>query len=146
MAEGMERLLNVLIEREILRLEEKNVELNAGPRVSAETVDTNQTIEADRERQRARDLGGAFAAGLRRAYAAQGHGEHEIALDDRRQDENAMADALVQFLVRPHFATSHTDRSEPNHYIYRITVDWDRLHRLADEAGIELRSLLTAGE
>ncbi len=146
MADGVERLLNVLIEREILRLEEKNVELTAGPRVSAETVDTNQSIEADRERQRVHDLGGAFAAGLRRAYAAQQSGEDEIALDDRRQDENAMADALVQFLVRPHYATSQTDQSEPNHYVYRIAVDWEHLNRLADEAGIDLRSILTTGE
>lgn len=146
MADSVDRLLKILIEREILRVEEKNVELTAGPRVSAETVDTNQTIEADREHQRVSDLGGAFASGLRRAYAAQQAGEHEIALDDRRQDENAMADALVQFLVRPHYATSQTDQSEPNHYIYRIAVDWEHLNRLADEAGIDLRAALTTGD
>ena len=146
MADSVDRLLHVLIEREILRLEEKNVELTASPRMSSETVDTNQSIEADRERQRANDLGGAFAAGLRRAYAAQQAGEGEIALDDRRQDENAMADALVQFLVRPHYAASQTDQSEPNHYIYRIAVDWERLNRLADEAGIDVRAALTSGD
>ncbi len=146
MADGVERLLNVLIDREILRLEEKNVELTAGPRVSAETVDANQHIEADRERQRVSDLGGAFAAGLRRAYAAQQAGESEIALDDRRLDENAMADALVQFLVRPQYATSQTDQTEPNHYVYRIAVDWAHLSRLADEAGIDLRAALAAGD
>ncbi len=146
MADGVERLLNVLIDREILRLEEKNVELTAGPRVSAETVDANQHIEADRERQRVSDLGGAFAAGLRRAYAAQQSGESEIALDDRRLDENAMADALVQFLVRPQYATSQTDQTEPNHYVYRIAVDWAHLSRLADEAGIDLRAALAAGD
>jgi len=145
-ADGVERLLNVLIDREILRLEEKNVELTAGPRVSAETVDANQHIEADRERQRVSDLGGAFAAGLRRAYAAQQSGESEIALDDRRLDENAMADALVQFLVRPQYATSQTDQTEPNHYVYRIAVDWAHLSRLADEAGIDLRAALAAGD
>jgi len=145
-ADGVERLLNVLIDREILRLEEKNVELTAGPRVSAETVDANQHIEADRERQRVSDLGGAFAAGLRRAYAAQQAGESEIALDDRRLDENAMADALVQFLVRPQYATSQTDQTEPNHYVYRIAVDWAHLSRLADEAGIDLRAALAAGD
>jgi hypothetical protein len=142
----MERLLNVLIEREILRVEEKNVELTAGPRVPATTVDANQSIEADREHQRISDLGGAFAAGLRRAYAAQQSGAGEIALDDRRQDENAMADALVQFLVRPHYATSQTEPSEPNHYVYHIAVDWERLHRLADEAGIDLRAALVPGD
>ena len=146
MADSVERLLNVLIEREILHVEEKNVELTASPGMSGETVDTNQNIEADRERQRVSDLGGAFAAGLRRAYAARQAGEDEIALDDRHQDENTMADALVQFLVRPQYAASQTDQTEPNHYVYRIAVDWERLNRLADEAGIDLRAALTNGD
>lgn len=139
MADGVERLLNILIEREILRVEEKNVELTAGPRVSAETVDTNQSNEVDREHHRATELGAAFAAGLRRAYEAQRAGQPEIALDDRRNDENAMADALVQFLVRPNFATSQSEQTEPNHYIYHIAIEWERLEQLATEAGLDLQ-------
>lgn len=138
MADGVERLLNILIEREILRVEEKNIQLTAGARVSAETVDANQSIEVDREHHRAAELGPPFAAGLRRAYAAQRAGQAEIALDDRLNDENTIADALVQFLVRPHFATSQSEQTEPNHYIYRIAVDWERLEQLATEAGLDL--------
>jgi hypothetical protein len=139
----LERLLNAVVEREILRIDRTNVELTAGPRAPLETVDANQLIELDRERHRAAELGPAFAEGLHRAYAAHRAGQDDLALDDRRLDENAIADALVQFLVRPHLATSHTEQSEPNHYIYRIAIDWTRLAQLAAEAGIDLDAELT---
>ncbi len=143
MADGLERLLNVLVEREILRVDQKNVEMTASPRTPAETVDANQLIEIDRERHRAAELGPAFIAGLRRAYDARRAGQHDFALDDRRFDENAIADAMVQFLVRTQLATSHTEQTEPNHYIYHIAIDWARLAQLAAESGIDLDRELT---
>lgn len=138
MADGLERLLRAVIEREIVRVEQKNVQMTAGPNVPAETVDANQVIEMERERQRANELGPAFADGLRRAHAAQQSGAGELVLDDRRADENAIADALVQFLVRPQLATSHSESTEPNHYLYHVTVDWSRLRQLANSADIDL--------
>ena len=138
MADGLDRLLHALIEREILRVERKNVQMTAGPNVPAETVDANQLIEIERERHRAAELGPAFADGLRRAHAAHQSGGDDLALDDRRADENAIADALVQFLVRPQMATSHSEQTEPNHYLYHITVDWPRLGQLASEIGMDL--------
>jgi hypothetical protein len=142
-ADDLDRLLNAVIEREILRLDRQSVELTAGPRVPVETIDANQMIERDRERHRAAELGPAFAEGLRRARAARRAGQEDLVLDDRRLDENAIADALVQFLVRPHLAASHTEQTEPNHYVYRIAVDWSRLAQLAAEAGIDLDAELT---
>jgi hypothetical protein len=111
--------------------------------VPGETIDANQLIERERERHRAAELSPAFAAGLRRAYAAHRAGQGDLVLDDRRADENAIADALVQFLVRPHLATSHTEQTEPNHYTYRIAVDWPRLVALSTEAGLDLDAELT---
>jgi hypothetical protein len=127
-----------MIEREITRIDQKSVQLAAGARTPAETVDANQVIELDREHERATELGPAFAEGLRRASAARHAGQNDLALDDRHADENTIADALVQFLVRPHLATSHTEQTEPNHYIYRIAIDWSRLAQIATEAGIDL--------
>lgn len=138
MADNLERVLHAVIEREVVRTDQKTVQMNAGARTPAETVSTNQTIELDRERQRANDLAPAFADGLRRAHAARQAGHHELVLDDRRADENAIADALVQFLVRPQLATSQTDRTEPNHYTYRIAIDWSRLEALTAAAGFDL--------
>ncbi len=138
MADGLERLLRAVIEREIVRVEQKNIQMTASAAAPAETVDANQAIELERERQRVSDLGPAFADGLRRAHAAQRSGAGELVLDDRRADENAIADALVQFLVRPQLATSHSEQTEPNHYLYHVTVDWPRLSQLASEAGLDL--------
>lgn len=137
-ADGIDRLLHALIEREIVRMDQKNVQLTAGPRVSAETVDANQVIEVERERHRASELAPAFADGLRRAHAAQQAGTGDLVLDDRRADENAIADALIQFLVRPQLATSHSEQTEPNHYLYHVSIDWPRLQQLARDAGLDL--------
>lgn len=143
MADGLERLLRLVIDQEILRIEQKNVQLTAGPRVSGETVDANQQIERDREHQRAHDLGPSFASGLRLAYAAQQAGHGNLVLDDREPAENAAADALVQFLVRPQLATSQSEATAPNHYRYQFNIDWARLQALADAAGIDLQRELT---
>ena len=143
MADGLERLLRHLTEREIVRQEQKEVQLTASPREPAETIDADQRIALERERKRAAELGPAFAEGLRRAYDARRAGQNELALDDRRNDENAIADALVQFLVRPDMAASHTEPTEPNHYLYRISIDWGRLATFAAESGIDLDAELT---
>lgn len=137
-ADSLERLLHAVVEREIMGIDQKNVQLTAGARTPAETVDANQIIELDRERHRATELGPAFSDGVRRAHAVRGTGQDELVLDDRRSDENAIADALVQFLVRPHLATSQTEQTEPNHYTYRIAIDWPRLAAVAAAAGIDL--------
>lgn len=143
MADGLERLLEYLVKREIVQQEQKNVQITAGPREPAETVTADQQIASDRERVRVAELGPAFQEGLRRAYDAYRAGQDELALDDRRNDENAIADALVQFLVRPHLASSHTEQTEPNHYTYYITVDWSQLAQVAAEGGVDLDAELT---
>ena len=143
MADGLERLLDYLVEREIVRQDQKNVQLTAGPREPAETIVADQQIAYERGRHRVAELGAAFAEGLRRAYGARRAGQDGFALDDRRNDENAIADALVQFLVRPDLATSHSEQTEPNHYTYHITIDWTQLAALAAEAGIDLDRELT---
>ena len=143
MADGLERLLHYLVEREIVRQDEKNVQLTASPREPGETVVADQQIARERERQRVAELGPAFGEGLRRAYAARRAGVDHLVLDDRRNDENAIADALVQFLVRPDLAASHSEQTEPNHYRYHFTSDWPQLAALAVEAGIDLDQELT---
>ena len=143
MANGLERLLTYLAEHEIIKQEQKDVQLTASPREPGETIAADLELARQRERQRASMLAPAFVEGLRRAYDAQRAGRHGLTLDDRRADENAMADALIQFLVRPQLAASHTEPTEPNHYAYTITVDWPRLAQLAAEGGIDLDAELT---
>ena len=138
MADGLERLLEHLVERDLGQQDQKAVQLVAGPREPGETITLDQQLALGRERQRATELGPAFAAGLRRAYAAHLAGQSQVALDDRQQDENAMADALVQFLVRSQLASSHAEQTEPNHYVYEIAIAWDQLAQVAAASGINL--------
>ena len=143
MANGLERLLIYLAEHEIIGQEQKDVQLTASSREPGEAIAADVELARQRERQRASTLAPAFAEGLRRAYDAQRDGHQGLRLDDRRPDENAMADALIQFLVRPHLATSHTEPTEPNHYAYTIAIDWPHLAQLAAEGGIDLDAELT---
>jgi hypothetical protein len=142
-ANGLERLLIYLAEHEIIGQEQKDVQLTASSREPGEAIAADVELARQRERQRASTLAPAFAEGLRRAYHAHRDGQHGLTLDDRRADENAMADALIQFLVRPHLAASHTEPTEPSHYAYTITVDWPRLAQIAAEGGIDLDAELT---
>lgn len=144
MANGVDRLLEYLIRREIVQQQDKALQLTASPtEESAEALVSDQQMVRERERRRVSDLGPAFEEGLRRAYTAYRGGQDRIALDDRRMDENTIADALVQFLVRPHLATSHTEQTEANHYQYQIAIDWTQLAQLAAEAGVDLDTELT---
>lgn len=138
MADGLARLLRELIEGRLVSLEQKEVQRSAGPRTPGETIAADQNIARERERHRAAELAPAFEAGLRRAYQASRAGQASVTLDDRREDENAMADALIQFLVRPDLARAHTEPSVPNHYVYQIAVDWPQLARLAAQVGVDL--------
>jgi hypothetical protein len=94
------------------------------------------------EEQRAEELSDAFREGLVRADAARRAGGNAISLDDRREEDNRQADALIQFLVRTDLASSTTRETEPHHYIYKISVDWDALNRLAQGARVNLDALL----
>ncbi|MGN6362360.1 MAG: hypothetical protein ACTHNK_18405 [Thermomicrobiales bacterium] len=138
MADGLERLLEHLVERDLGQQDQKAVQLIAGSREPGETITLDQQLALGRERQRATELGPAFAAGLRRAYAARLAGQSQVTLDDRQHDENAMADALVQFLVRSQLASSHAEQTEPNHYVYEIAIDWGQLAQVAAASGINL--------
>ncbi|MCS7051601.1 MAG: hypothetical protein NZL87_08315, partial [Thermomicrobium sp.] len=61
---------------------------------------------------------------------------------DRKRDENEMAEALIHFLVGPGLAKSTTRETEPLHYLYVIAIDWDALARVAQDAQVDLATLL----
>jgi hypothetical protein len=62
-------------------------------------------------------------------------GDGEVAYDSQDPDQNAQADILIQYLVRPGYAEVRTDEPAPEHYVYYLRVDWDRLRALAAEQG-----------
>jgi hypothetical protein len=94
------------------------------------------------EEHRAEELAGPFRAGLLRADAARRAGGDSISLDDRKQDENLQADALIHFLVRADLATSRARETDQHRYIYTIAIDWEALERVARDARVELSDVL----
>lgn len=143
MADRLEHLLKDLLQRQLVTLEQRDVLMSASPRTPGEVLEADQGIARKREEQRVAELEPAFKAGLRQAYRAMRAGQPAVAFDDRRDAENLMAEALIQFLVRLDLAGTHTEQLEDGHYAYHITVDWPKLRARAREAGVDLEAELT---
>jgi hypothetical protein len=62
-------------------------------------------------------------------------GAGEVPYDSRDPVQNAAADMLIQYLVRPGYAEVRTDEPRPGQYVYYITVAWTRLRELAEAQG-----------
>jgi hypothetical protein len=77
-----------------------------------------------------------FRSALVDARARSGHDERaEVPYDSSNTAQNAAADVLIQYLVRPGYAEVRTEEKPGEQYIYHIRVDWPRLRTLAREQG-----------
>lgn len=139
MADELDKLLKYIIHQYTGREEIKDVERDA---TSVEDVAVEQRRVLREEETRADTLAAAFREGITRARDAHRAGGDAISLDDRNPVENQIADALISFLVRPGIATSSARQTEPQHYIYTVAVDWDRLATIAARAHVDLHSLI----
>ncbi len=138
MADEMRRLLDYIVDHFVVRDELKSIELDAPPREPAETIESDKKQAVRREAERADDLANAFARGLALARHRSGMGGVDLPLDDRRPEEDRMADALIRFLVSHDLASSRTEETEPLRYTYHISIDWPRLEAIAQQAGVNL--------
>jgi hypothetical protein len=138
-----QRLLHYLAEHYTGREEAKDLE-RASAGLEEHEIAAEQRRVIRREHQLADKLARAFQRGLRRAYEAHRAGGNAITLDDRRRDENEMAEALIHFLVGPGLAKSTTRETQPMHYLYIISIDWEALERVARDAQVDLASVLEA--
>jgi hypothetical protein len=59
----------------------------------------------------------------------------EVSYDSRDPVQNAAADMLIQYLVRPGYADVRTEEPQPGQYVYYIMVAWPRLRELAEAQG-----------
>ena len=145
MADDVEKLLRHIARGYLGRQEALEIERDAT------AVDDGSDIVADQRRvmreeeQRAEDLSGPFRDGLLRAEAARRAGGNAISLDDRRPDEERQAEALIHFLVRSDLASSTTRETDQHRYIYTVSVDWEALDRVAQDARVDLRDVLSRG-
>jgi hypothetical protein len=66
---------------------------------------------------------------------AAGNEQAEVAYDSGMPADDAAADVLIQYLVRPGYAEVRTEEPEAGRYVYYIRVDWPKLRALAQEHG-----------
>lgn len=135
--ERIRRLLNYIVSEYAVVDEVKDIDLNASA-TGGGAMAERQAEVAQRERERADALAEPFQRGLLAAWRARLAGRAELPLDDRVPDENAMADALIQFLVSFDLAESRTEETAHHHYVYHVAVDWDRLNAVGRAAGLDL--------
>ncbi|HEV2065300.1 MAG TPA: hypothetical protein VGR08_00585 [Thermomicrobiales bacterium] len=146
MSDAVRRVLDHIVSTYVVQEEVRSIDRDAPNNSDGDAIETDKIEAIRREEDRAHHLASSFEAGLHRAWHRARMGGHEIALDDRKQDENRIADALIQLLVRFDFAASRTEQTDSRHYIYHISVNWDRLRQIADEADVDLDGVLAAAE
>ena len=135
----IDRLLKYIVHNYTAREEIKEVEREAS---AVDDIVAGRRRALREEEHRAEMLAAPFREGLRRADAARRAGGDAISLDDRDPQDNLIADALVHFLVGPGMATSSTRETEPMHYIYTISIDWDQVAAVARRANVDLDAVI----
>jgi hypothetical protein len=92
---------------------------------------------AEEELERARGELGTFRVALE-DLAARGGTDGvpaEVPYDSADPVQNAQADALIQFVVRPGYGDVRTEEPAPGRYVYNLRADWPRLRELAAQLG-----------
>jgi hypothetical protein len=139
-------MLDYIVRQFVAPDELRAIDRDAPNNTDGDAIETDKIEAVRREEDRAHHLAASFEEGLHRAWHRSRMGGHEIALDDRNQDENRIADALIQLLVRFDFAASRTEQTDPMHYTYYISIDWPRLREVAREAKVDLDGVLANAE
>jgi hypothetical protein len=62
----------------------------------------------------------------------------EVPYDSTQPAQDAAAEVLIQYLVRPGYAEVRTEEPQSGSYVYYIRVDWPKLRALAEEKGQRL--------
>jgi hypothetical protein len=133
-ADDLRKLLDHIVRTYVVRDELVSIDQEASASDHGESIESDKKRAMRRELDRADDLAEAFSRGVGRSNLGV------IVLDDRNQEENQMADALIHFLVRTDLATSRSIETEPNHYRYQIMINWPKLETVAREAGVDLNN------
>ena len=142
MADPFAELLDSIVRDYVITDAQKDIDLNATADEDAAVIEAEKRQIVEDASAQARGLLPSFRTGLILAFEAQGIGKPEIQLDDRDAEQNAIADALIMYLVRFDLAESRSEETEPNHYDYFISVNWDPLYQVATEVGIDLPAAL----
>lgn len=142
MADAFSALLDAIVRDLVIVDAQKDVDLNSAADVDGSAIAEQKAEIAASAKARAAESEGAFRTGVVLAYEAQGTGHAEISLDDRQPEQNALADALITYLVRYDLGESRSEATEPGHFMYFISVTWGALYQFAEANGINLPSAL----
>jgi len=107
-------------------------EMSAPARQGTTDVKKLERHELDEARRELHEFQGALHDAQRRSA---GNERAEVPYDSRNSTQDAMADVLIQYLVRPGYAEVRTDEPSVGHYVYYVRVDWPKLRGLAQEQG-----------
>lgn len=114
------------------RMETEALEREISSPAQQDTPDA-QRLEREELEEARRELD-EFRTALADAHA-RGTGRSEVEYDSSDPAQDAAADVLIQYLVRPGYAEVRTEEPRPAHYVYYIRVDWPRLRELAAAQG-----------
>ncbi|MDQ2651887.1 MAG: hypothetical protein M3Z20_02485 [Chloroflexota bacterium] len=142
MADAFAALQDAIVRDLVIVDAQKDVDLNSAPEIDGNVIEEQKTEIATSAEARASQLADAFRTGIVLAYEAQGTGHPEISLDDRKSEQNTIADALITYLVRYDLGESRSEETDPGHYIYFISVTWGALYQFAEANGIDLPAAL----
>jgi hypothetical protein len=138
---GIRDLLAYIVDHYATEDSERRIDLDANAELRGDAIEADKAAAVERERDTAGDLADAFERGLGLAWRQTRDGAGSITLDDRDPDQDAMASALISWLVRFELASSASRDLGGQHYAYEITVDWDRLRDVAAASGQRLDDL-----
>ncbi|HEY8743044.1 MAG TPA: hypothetical protein VIU62_08100 [Chloroflexota bacterium] len=139
MESRIRQLLDTIVNQYEVPLEEKAAELS---NPASNQLGEHSPEELEREvgvRARAMDLEDPFELGLQAARRA---GSAPLRLNSADAIQNRIADAMIQFLVRPGLATVQSVELGADQFRYDLAVDWSALRRVATQAGINLEEAL----
>lgn len=122
--------------REVVDAEVLDIEASAKARRSMADVKEEEVETAREIVSQAHDHVDAFRTALLDAREREREGSTPYDTTDPVQ--NAQADVLIQYLVRPGFAQAHTAERAGGGYVCHVSVDWPRLESLADRLGHRL--------
>ena len=142
MADAFSALLDAIVRDLVIVDSQKDVDLNAAPDVDGGAIAEQKAEIVASSKARAAELEGAFRDGIVLAFDAQGTGHSEISLDDRQAEQNAIADALITYLVRYDLGESRSEATDPGHFTYFVSVTWAALYQFAEANGINLPAAL----
>jgi len=134
-----ERALASLLDaltRDRLEVEAVEREMTTPARRSlADVHEDQQRAERDELAEARRELDD-FRTAIEDVRARGGpEGTAEVPYDSSDPAQNASADMLIQYLVRPGYAEVRTAEPESGHYVYYVLVDWPRLRALSEQQG-----------